>query len=169
LPAGNEAVAESCRAAQRGDLGRIAELARAMHDELRALKGGGVWNAREALPEPLEDSYLGLLDQADARLVVGTLDDAVVGFGAVIVESLRTGERLGVITDLFVQPEARAVGVGESIMGALREFCDMADCIGIDAWALPGHRDAKNFFEENGFSARGIVMHRPTPRETVET
>lgn len=139
-----------------------------MHDEQRVLKGGVVWNAREARPEPLEDSYRGLLDQDDARLVVGTLDDAVVGFGAVVVESLRTGERLGVITDLFVEPEARAVGVGESIIGALLDFCAAAGCVGVDAWALPGHRDTKNFFEENGFSARGIVMHRPR-RDTDQT
>jgi hypothetical protein len=53
------------------------------------------------------------------------------------------------------------VSVGESIMAALVAFCDHARCVGIDAWALPGHRDAKNFFEGSGFSARGIVMHRP--------
>lgn len=132
-----------------------------MHDELRALKGGVTWNAREARPEPLEDSYGVLLGRDDACLVVGTIDDAVIGFGAAVIEPLRTGDRLGIVTDLFVEPEARAVGVGESMMSALLRFCDDAGCVGIDAWALPGHRDAKNFFEGSGFSARGIVMHRP--------
>jgi GNAT superfamily N-acetyltransferase len=152
---------ESSRPAVDADVGRIAELARVMHDELRALKGGVLWNDREARPEPLEDSYRALVGRDDALLVVGGIDDAVIGFGAAVVETLRTGERLGVITDLFVELEARAVGVGESIMGDLMRFCDAAGCTGIDAWALPGHRDAKNFFERNGFSARGIVMHRP--------
>jgi GNAT superfamily N-acetyltransferase len=152
---------ESSRPAVAADLGRIAELARVMHDELRALKGGVLWNAREARPEPLEESYRALLGRDDALLVVGTIDDTVIGFGAAVVETLRTGDRLGVISDLFVEPEARAVSVGESIMAALVAFCDHARCVGIDAWALPGHRDAKNFFEGSGFSARGIVMHRP--------
>jgi hypothetical protein len=38
---------------------------------------------------------------------------APVGFAAVVVEQLRSGARLGVITDLYVEPEAREVGVGE--------------------------------------------------------
>jgi hypothetical protein len=29
----------------------------------------------------------------------------------------------------------------------------------VDVIALPGHRATKNFFEEQGFTARAIVMH----------
>jgi len=156
---------ESCRSAAAADVGRLAELARVLHGELRALKGGVLWNAREARPEPLEAAYRALLDDENACVVVGAIDDAVIGFGVVELETLRTGDRLGVITELFVEPDARAVGVGESMMRALIGFCDKARCTGIDAWALPGHRDAKNFFEGSGFSARGIVMHRSAARD----
>jgi ribosomal protein S18 acetylase RimI-like enzyme len=93
-------------------------------------------------------------------LVVGTIDGTVVGFGVAVVEILRSGAALGVITDLFVEPEARAVSVGEALASQLVAFCDERGCIGVDAFALPGHRAAKNFFEEFGFTARGIVMHR---------
>ena len=34
-------------------------------------------------------------------------------------------------------------------------------CTGVDALALPGARATKNFFEENGFTARLLVVHRP--------
>jgi hypothetical protein len=44
---------------------------------------------------------------------------------------------------------------------ALVAFCTARGCVGIDALALPGHRAAKNFFEESGFTARALVMHRP--------
>jgi len=151
---------ESCRPAVAADVGRIAELARLSLEEQRGLKGGELWSTREARAEPLEESFKELLDRDDALVVVGAIDDAIIGFGAVIIETLGTGDRLGVITELFVEAEARAVGVGESMMAALIAFCDDADCVGIDAWALPGHRDTKNFFEASGFSARGIVMHR---------
>jgi hypothetical protein len=33
-----------------------------------------------------------------------------------------------------------------------------------DAHVLPGHRLAKNFFEQGGFSARHIVMHHDDDR-----
>ena len=156
---------EACRPATAGDLGRIAELARAMRAELTPMKGGALWAVREARPEPLEDAYGALLGGDDALLVVGTFDSVVIGFGAVEVETLRSGERLGIITDLFVEPDARAVGVGEALAGDLVEFCTARGCVGIDALALPGHRAAKNFFEESGFTARAIVMHRRPPDE----
>jgi ribosomal protein S18 acetylase RimI-like enzyme len=151
---------EASRPAGRSDLGRIAELARLMRDELSPMKGGALWAVREARAEPLEESYGSMLGRDDARLVVGTIDGAVLGFGAAVVEPLRSGERLGVITDLFVEPQARAVGMGEALTADLVEFCDTHGCVGIDALALPGHRAAKNFFEESGFTARAIVMHR---------
>jgi ribosomal protein S18 acetylase RimI-like enzyme len=156
---------EGCRPATAGDLARIAELARAMRAELAPMKGGGLWAVREARPEPLEDAYGALLERDDARLVVGTFDSVVIGFGVVEVEMLRSGDALGVVTDLFVEPEARAVGVGEALAQELVAFCAARGCVGVDALALPGHRAAKNFFEDSGFTARAIVMHRPATGE----
>jgi ribosomal protein S18 acetylase RimI-like enzyme len=123
------------------------------------MRGGAIWAVREARPEPLEAAYKALLDRSDALMVVGTIDDTPVGFGVGEVETLQDGSRLGVVSELFVDPEARAVGVGEAMLGALVDFCTAAGCVGVDAYALPGHRAAKNFFEESGFTARGILMH----------
>jgi ribosomal protein S18 acetylase RimI-like enzyme len=124
------------------------------------MRGGELWAVREAWPEPLEDAYDALLTRAEALLVVGTIDDVVVGHGAVVVELLRSGARLGVVTDLYVEPEAREVGVGEAMADAVVAHCERHHCMGIDAPALPGHRAAKNFFEAHGFTARALVMHR---------
>ena len=132
-----------------------------MRAELRAMRGGAIWVEREAFAEPLDDVYAALLERDDACLVVGTIDDVVVGFAALLIDVLHDGARLGVITDLFVEEGAREVGVGEAMVGQLVAFCSEAGCIGVDALALPGARAAKNFFEESGFVARAIVMHRP--------
>ena len=91
--------------------------------------------------------------------MVGTIDDVVIGYALARAEVLRDGTQLGVIDDLFVEEGARAVGVGEAMIGALVEWCGERGCRGIDAMALPGHRAAKNFFEESGFTARKLVMH----------
>jgi GNAT superfamily N-acetyltransferase len=150
---------EGVRPAGPEDIPGIVELAEIMHAELEPMRGGGIWAVREARERPLEDAYRAVLDQSDARLVVGTFDGVVVGFGAGQVECLQDGSCLGVVSDLFVHPEARGVGVGEAMLGELVEFFRAQGCVGIDAVALPGHRAAKNFFEESGFSARAIVMH----------
>lgn len=151
---------ETARPASAGDIPVIVELARAMRGELRNLRGGALWETRDARPEPLDDAMTALLGRDDACVIVGTIDDVVVGFGAVVVEELRDGSRLGVITELFVEPEARDVGVGEAIAGQLVAFCERVGCGGVDATALPGHREAKNFFERSGFTARALTMHR---------
>jgi ribosomal protein S18 acetylase RimI-like enzyme len=151
---------ESSRPATAADISRVVELAQLMRTELAAMRGGELWAAREAWPEPLEDAYGALLTRDEALLVVGTIDDVVVGHGAVVVEHLRSRARLGVVTDLFVEQEAREVGVGEAMADALVEHCRSHHCMGMDAPALPGHRAAKNFFEAHGFTARALVMHR---------
>jgi len=147
---------EGARAATTADLPTLVRLARALRDELRAARGGPLWETRESRPDPFADAF----DRADTLVIVGTIDETVVGYGMVIVEELRDGTHLGVIAELYVEPEARAVGVGEAIADALVAFCTSAGCAGVDATALPGDRLAKNFFERAGFTARALTMHR---------
>jgi ribosomal protein S18 acetylase RimI-like enzyme len=155
---------EGSRPATVEDLPRIAELAELARQELVPMKGGALWSAREAVAEPFDDAYGALVDRDDALVVVGTVDETVVGFGVLTLERLRTDETLGVISDLFVEPGAREVGVGEAMADDLVAFCSTRGCTGIDALALPGHRTTKNFFEGFGFTARALVMHRALDR-----
>jgi ribosomal protein S18 acetylase RimI-like enzyme len=159
---------ESARPAGRHDIARVVELARAATQEMREGRGGVLWSQREGRREPLEQAFSALLDDARALLVVGTLDDQVVGFGTVEVSDLPDGGRLGVIRELYVEPAAREVAVGEAMADQLVSFCRDAGCSGIDSYALPGNRATKNFFETNGFTARLLVMHRRLDGEHPE-
>jgi ribosomal protein S18 acetylase RimI-like enzyme len=155
---------EAARRATSDDLDRLVALDAQLREELTPMRGGALWAARESRPGAARDEFAALLRRDDACVIVGTVDDYVVGFGTVELEALRDGTTIGRIIELFVEPDARGVGVGEAIAGALIGFCDERDCIGIDALALPGHRAAKNFFEASGFTARAIVMHRKRPQ-----
>ncbi len=150
---------EAVRAATPEDLPAIVDLVEALRAELTPMRGGRIWAVREARPGPPEEVYGALLTDPATCVIVGTLDDVVVGFGVVSVEILTDGGRLGVVSEMFVDAEARAVGVGEAMLEAMVAFCVREECVGVDAFALPGHRAAKNFFEESGFTARAIVMH----------
>jgi hypothetical protein len=46
------------------------------------------------------------------------------------------------------------------MLDAVIAWCTERGCTGIDAHALPGNRDTKNFFETFGFTARLLVVHR---------
>ena len=150
---------EAARPATAADVPRVAELARAAIAELAPTRGGGVWRAREARPEPIEAGLEAVLRDPDGRLLVGTLEGVVVGYAAAHVEELGDGSRLGVVDDIFVEEGARGVGVGEAMIDDLVAWCTDRGCFGVDAMALPGHRLTKNFFEEAGFTARKLVMH----------
>ena len=150
---------EAVRAATPDDLPAIIGLVDALRSELTPMRGGRIWAVREARSGPPAEAYGALLADAETCVVVGTVDDVVVGFGVASVEPLSDGGKLGVVSELFVDAEARAVGVGEAMLEALVAYCTREGCVGVDAFALPGHRAAKNFFEESGFTARAIVMH----------
>jgi len=150
---------EEARPAVREDVPRLAELTRAAIAELTPTRGGEVWRAAEARTEPIEKGLESLLDDPDALVVAGTLDGVIVGYAVVRVEHLPDQSRLGVIDDIFVEDEARGIGLGETMMTDLIGWSVDRRCFGMDAMALPGHRQTKNFFEESGFTARKLVMH----------
>src|SRR5438874_1762643 len=64
---------EGVRPATEDDLARLAELTRAAIAELTPMKGGGVWAAREARPEPVEESLKASLADENTRVVVGAI------------------------------------------------------------------------------------------------
>jgi len=152
---------EDARVATLGDLPRVTELAHDFRAELLQERGGHLWATREARPEPLAEALASIVGRDDATLLVGTLEAHIVGYGIAQIERLRDGDLLGIIEEIYVQPEARAVGIGEILVKQLVEFCVSAGCSGVDAAALPGHRQAKNFFERACFTARLLVMHHP--------
>ena len=151
---------EATRPATEADIPRLAELVRSAIAELAPMRGGAVWEAREARREPIEAALAPLIGKDGTRVLVGTIDGVIVAYAVGRLEHLPDGSVLGVVDDIFVEPGAREVGLGEAMMDDLVRWCTDSGCIGMDAMALPGHRSAKNFFEESGFTARKIVMHR---------
>lgn len=152
---------ESVRSATTDDLDVLVEFATTLVDELGPMRGGALWVRRDARTGPLRDAFMDLLDDPDAVVRIGCLDDAPVGFAVMVVEDLGDGGRLARITELLVLDGARGVGVGEALLGDLVTEAAARGCVGVDALALPGHRSTKNFFEGQGFTARLLTMHRP--------
>jgi GNAT superfamily N-acetyltransferase len=149
---------EGVRRASPGDADRLASLAAAARAELVSRRGGDLLVA--AHPAPSADALVAEMGDPGRLVLAGTLDGYPVGYLRAHVEALADGRRLGVIEEVYVEPDARGVGVGEALVAAALAWCRGHDCAGVDAPALPGDREAKNFFETHGFSARLLVMHR---------
>ena len=151
---------EAARPAAAEDVPRLAQLVAEAVAEQAEGRGGRIWSARETRALPADASLAALVADPDALVLAGTIDGTLVGYAVAVTEQLRTGDRLGVVTDVYVEEGARGVGVGEALLDRVVAWCEAAGCIGIDALALPGNRSTKNFFESFGFTARAIVVHR---------
>lgn len=151
---------EGSRPATEDDVPRLAELVREAIEEQREARGGPVWAVRESRPVPADGSLQAAVADPDHLVLAGTVDDAVLGYAVARTERLRDGSLLGIIDDVYVEPEAREIGLGEVLVDDVIAWCAERGCRGIDALALPGNRQTKNFFESFGFTARAIVVHR---------
>lgn len=144
---------EGARPATNDDWAAVEALHRSATDELRVEKGGELW-ARHT------DRAAGPRRPDDGVVLVGTIDDVVVGYAIVRGDVLADGGTLAVVSDVYVEPEARGVGVGEALLDACLAWAAERGCVGVDSVALPGMRASKNFFEAAGLVARAIVVHR---------
>jgi len=92
---------------------------------------------------------------------VASFGGAEVGFVAAAVRVDGQGTKTGVLDALYVDAGCRGIGIGEALVGRALEWFRSEGCSGADAFALPGARATKNFFEETGFTARSLTMHLP--------
>ncbi len=103
-----------------------------------------------------------MLGDERGRVVVGSLDQVIVGFATCRVDD-RRHPPVGRLGACYVEPDARGVGVGRLLLDATVAWLEEQGCQEVDGLALPGDREAKNFYESAGFKARLLTMHRRRP------
>lgn len=146
----------AARRVSAGDQSELARLYALLAAEMTGLDD--LWpQTRGIAGEP----GAGLLDRAgdpDRIVLLGTIDAVPVGFCSAVAGA-GDGTPVGLIEFIFTEEPARGVGVGhemlEAVLAELRERGNAR----FDVRVPPGHRAAKNFFEQHGFSARSITMH----------
>lgn len=152
---------ESARLAVEADADACAAVCVQALDEISVARGGPLFARREtgllakALLRP--GGLSRVLSDPRRTVVVGLLEDVVVGLAAAV--ELVGETSLGVVDAFYVEPGARGIGVGRSMLDASVSWLGAKGCRAIDVSVLPGQRETKNFFEAAGFKARLITMH----------
>lgn len=135
------------RASVADDRATLVSLARLARTALAGQRGGAELLA--TLPTPTAR-----IDGSSSSFV-GSIGGVAVGYACLAID----GEQ-ATVTELFVEPPARSVGVGHLLIEALLIRAGIAGCRTIDACALPGDRATKNFFEAHAMTARLLVVSR---------
>ena len=148
------------RTAGVGDLDELVRLDTAAREHLHQHRGGPVYLLRSARPRPPHDSLQADLVDELTRVSLGCIGDVPVGYAVTRLVELGDGTTVAEVADIFVEPAARDVGVGDALMDDAVGWARDRACVGIDALALPGDRHTKNFFETFGLVARAITVHR---------
>lgn len=155
----------AARPATIEDLPVLVHLYRRLEEEMVALST--MWPLTSGLAEPVDLRLTEAIGDPDTIVLLGSYEGYPLGFLLATVDSMlpQAGdERLGSIRLVFVAQEAREVGVGEVMRLMVLEELRARGISRFDAHVLPGHRLAKNFFEQGGFSARHIIMHHDDNR-----
>lgn len=150
---------ESARPATEADLEDLVRLWEHAVQELEGQRGGGPLAGSLSRPD-LPRFLKGALDEPERLLVVGSIDDVPVGLASVWADRSRR-EPIGQLELIFVEPNARQVGVADVMLALVLARCEEWGMSGVDSPALPGNRSAKSFFETQGMQARLLIMHRP--------
>lgn len=148
------------RVGDKEDLPEIVGLYRRFRENLRGERGGDFYLLKEALSEPLESQIAALLGDKEHLVLLGILEDVPVGLAVGRLSELVDASLAASIEVLYVDPEAREVGIGESMLEAVTDWASRGGADSLEIMVLPGMRQAKNFLEGAGYAARLLVMHR---------
>lgn len=150
----------SAETAVAGQLAEVARLLAEGGEAVRHQRGGAALLAELDAAGCTSTGLGGLLERDDVIVVTGCIDAVPVGVAVAELVAVGTLGPVARVRALYVEPEAREVGVAEALMDRVLAWAGSAGCTAVEADALPGDRATKNLFERYGLVARKIVVRR---------
>ena len=148
---------ESARFAEISDRAEFEYLFKSSRESISGHRGADQWVEINSIKNASGSLFENLLNESKYRCVLGLYADHAFGF--IIAEQTHLlGEVSVDIHEVFVDPEAREVGVGEAMMDYLLEWARSVSATTLTSRALPGDRQLKNFFERYKVTARLIEV-----------
>ena len=140
------------RLATPADATQLSDLEREARAALVGQRGGDRWLAEHPAIDGAWSQQF-----ADADVLVGLIDDVVIGYIVAAVGD----DKIVRVDQVWVTPEARELGFGDELLAAAIDCGRTRGAVAVEGQALPGDRHTKNLYERAGIVARLIVTYRP--------
>ena len=150
---------ESARYANETDIYTFKKLFQESRKEASTYKASDIWLANEALKGPPEVIFQDFLSSDCKTLLIGEFDAYPVGFMLIQLFPL-DNNLLARVEEVYVDSEARKVGVGEHMMDEAIKWAKDQGASQILGRTVPGDRHTKNFFERFKVTARLIEVSK---------
>lgn len=132
--------------------------------DIRKIKANDIDSIVELLQsisdfKPAKTEYSKIWDafvkQSNVHSLVAIIDEQIVGYGSIVIESKIRGGKMGHIEDIVSHWLFRDKGVGKTILNALFEIAKKNDCYKV---ALQCKEDNINFYKKCGYEVCGVAM-----------
>lgn len=146
------------RSAQLQDREILDALLQIAKTEISSQRGGKIY-----LETEIRSDFSNLAEEIknpNTHILVGIYEDVIVGWGFAEIYTTDDDSKIARVRELFVQSEARGIGVGEELLSKLLDWATENKCSGIEGTALPGNREAKGIFERFGIKARMLTLYK---------
>jgi len=145
-------VHEEVRPIRDADAPVLAHLEASARAAVVGTRGGDSWLTET----PAVGDWTTVVDDPLRPVWVATIDDHVVGF-----LELACHGSIAEVRQVYVQPEARELGLGDELLATAMTTARRLGCTRLEGAALPGDRHTKNLYERAGVVARKIIVSSP--------
>ena len=152
-------MAETARLADLEDEQYFTDLFTTARIETSSSKGFELWNQLESVGNTPESTFKEFTADTQKAIVIGEYEHYPLGY--MLIELLTIDDKSATnIHEVFVDPDARGVGIGEVIMDFTIDWSRANGSALIMGRTFPGDRATKNFFERFRITARLIEVSK---------
>ena len=152
-------MAETARLADLNDEQYFTDLFTAARMEISSYKGFELWNQLESVGNTPEFSFKEFIGDSRKAIVIGEYDNYPLGY--MLIELVSIDDKFATnIHEVFVDANAREVGIGEAIMDFTIDWSRTNRAAHIMGRTFHGDRATKNYFERFRITARLIQVFK---------
>ena len=94
-------------------------------------------------------------EQSNVNSLVAVMDNQIVGYGSIVIETKIRGGKMGHIEDIVSHSLFRKKGIGKAVVDALFNVAKANDCYKV---TLQCKEDNLEFYEKCGYKISGVAM-----------